>query len=368
MESSLALPATGSIRTGRPLTIANWLLFVAGLVFLMVVVGGITRLTESGLSITEWQPIRGAIPPRTDEQWQHAFDLYRQTPEYREINGPAGMGLAEFKFIFFWEWVHRLFGRLVGFVFALPLLWFAVKRAIPQGYGWRLVALLLLGGAQGFLGWFMVQSGLSERTDVSHFRLSAHLLLALFIMAALIWTALDLKQLARTGENRPARLTRAAIYAALILFIQLLLGAWVAGLNAGYIASDWPTMQGRLYPEGVDWSQGIFHALTNDPYLLHFMHRWWALAVVAGLVVLARRVKPIEPSASKAIHNAFGTQILLGIATVMTGMNIVLAVLHQAVGALVVTAFTWGAHVDGRMPSPLEGEDDLRASASGVRV
>ena len=337
-----------SATTRRPLAIANWLMAVAAMVFLMVVVGGITRLTESGLSITEWKPITGAIPPLTHDQWQHAFDLYKATPEYREINGPAGMGLAEFKFIFFWEWVHRLIGRLIGLVFALPLLWFAWKRAIPEGYGWKLVALLILGGSQGALGWFMVQSGLVERTDVSHFRLSAHLLLALFIMAALIWTALDLRQLAKTGQNRPARLTRAGMFTAVILFIQLLLGAWVAGLNAGYVASDWPLMQGHLYPEGVDWSQGLLHALAYDPYLLHFLHRWWAWVVVAALVVFARRVKPVDRRASRAIHNAFGTQILLGIATVMTGMNIVLAVLHQAVGALVVAAFTWGANVDGR--------------------
>ena len=348
MSSALAQPAADSAETARPLAIANWLLFVAGLVFMMVVVGGITRLTESGLSITEWRPITGAIPPLTHEQWSHAFDLYKQTPEYREINGPGGMDLAAFKFIFFWEWVHRLLGRLVGLAFALPLAWFAVKRAIPKGYGWKLVGLLLLGGAQGFLGWFMVQSGLVERTDVSHFRLSAHLLLALFIMATLIWTVLDLRQLARTGENRPARLTRETLTTAAILFVQLLLGAWVAGLNAGYVASDWPMMQGRLYPDGVDWSHGVGFALSHDLYLLHFLHRWWAFILVAALVIFARQVKPIERNASKAIHNAFGTQILLGIATVMTGMNIILAVLHQAVGALVVAAITWGAHVHGR--------------------
>lgn len=332
----------------RPNAIANWLLTVAAMVFLMVVVGGITRLTESGLSITEWRPISGAIPPLTQEQWQHAFDLYKATPEYREINGPAGMDLASFKFIFFWEWVHRLIGRLIGLAFALPLLWFAWKRAIPHGYGWKLVALFILGGSQGALGWFMVQSGLVERTDVSHFRLSAHLLLAFFILAALMWVALDLKQFAKSGENRPARLTRSGIVTGTILFVQLLLGAWVAGLNAGYVASDWPLMQGKLYPDGVDWSRGAGFALTNDPYLLHFLHRWWAWVVVVALVLFARRVRPVERRASKAIHNAFGTQILLGIATVMTGMNIVLAVLHQAVGALVVAAFTWGANVDGR--------------------
>jgi len=367
MDSALSLSASQSKHAPRPLAIANWLLFVAGLVFLMVVVGGITRLTESGLSITEWNPIKGAVPPLTQEQWQHAFELYKATPEYQQINGPAGMDLAQYKFIFFWEWMHRLIGRLIGVAFALPLAWFALKRAIPLGYGWRLVALFLLGGSQGLLGWYMVQSGLVDRTDVSHFRLSAHLLLALFIMAALIWTALDLRQLAKTGENRPARLTSASLVTALILFIQLLLGAWVAGLNAGYVASDWPLMQGKLVPEGIDWAAGITWAFTHDPYLLHFLHRWWAWVVVAALVAFSRKVKPIDPRASKAIHAAFGTQILLGIATVMTGMNIVLAVLHQAVGALVVASVAWGANVVGRNPSPSRGEGDS-PKTSGVRV
>ena len=329
------------------MALARWLFFVAALVFAMVVVGGITRLTESGLSITEWKPVSGAIPPLSQADWQHAFDLYRQTPEYQQINGPAGMDLAQFKFIFFWEWVHRQLGRLIGLAFALPLAWFAWKRAIPAGYGRRLVALLVLGGLQGAVGWWMVVSGLTERTDVSHFRLSAHLLLALFLLAALVWTALDFRRLAVANEPR-ARFTASAAWTSAILLFQLLLGAWVAGLNAGYVASDWPTMQGKLYPDGVDWSRGVLFALANDPYLLHFLHRWWAWVVVAALVVFARQVRPIERKASIAIHSAFGTQILLGIAVVMTGMNIVLAVLHQAVGALVVGATAWGAHVLGR--------------------
>lgn len=331
----------------RPLALYRWLLFVAGLVFLMVVVGGITRLTESGLSITEWKPVSGAIPPLSHEDWVRAFELYKQTPEYRQVNGPAGMDLAGFKFIFFWEWVHRQLGRLIGLAYALPLAWFAVKRAIPGGYGGRLTALLLLGAGQGGLGWYMVMSGLTTRTDVSHFRLSAHLLLALFLLGALIWAALDFRRLALHGE-KPARMTAPAAWIIIILFIQLLLGAWAAGLNAGYVASDWPLMQGKLYPDGVDWSQGLLFALTSDPYLLHFLHRWWAWVLVAALVVFARQVRPIDRQASIAIHAAFGTQILLGIATVMTGVNITLAVLHQAVGALVVASVAWGAHVVGR--------------------
>jgi cytochrome c oxidase assembly protein subunit 15 len=337
-----------SPRAPRPIAISNWLLAVAAMVFLMVVVGGITRLTESGLSITEWKPISGAIPPLTHQQWMEAFDLYKATPEYQRINGPAGMDLSAFKFIFFWEWVHRLIGRLIGLAFALPLLWFAVKRQIPRGYGWRLTALLLLGGSQGLLGWYMVMSGLVNRTDVSHFRLSAHLLLAFFILACLVWTALDLRRLARDPAARPSRLTGLSVATGLILALQLLLGAWVAGLDAGYVSNSWPLMNDHFVPEGIDWAMGAAWAYTHDPFLLHFLHRWWAWVLVAALVVFARRVKPIDRRASIAIHSAFGTQIILGIATVMTGMNIVLAVLHQAVGALVVAAFTWGASVDGR--------------------
>ena len=332
----------------RPTAVANWLLFVAALVFAMVVVGGITRLTESGLSITRWDLIRGTLPPLSDAAWERAFALYRATPEYIEVNGPAGMDLAQYKFIFFWEWIHRLLGRLVGVAFALPLAWFAIRRAIPGGYGWRLFALLLLGASQGALGWYMVQSGLVDRTDVSHFRLSAHLLTALFILAGLVWTALDLRQLARSGENRPARLTGLALVVALVLFAQLLLGAWVAGLDAGYVSNTWPLMNDRLVPDGIDWSRGAGFALTHDPYLIHFLHRWWAWVVVAALVILARRTRGVDRHASIAIHSAFGTQIILGIATVMTGMNIALAVLHQAVGALVVIATAWGIHVIGR--------------------
>ncbi len=334
--------------TLRPLALSHWLWMVAGLVFAMVVVGGITRLTESGLSITEWKPVSGALPPLTAAEWDHAFALYQATPQYHQVTGPAGMGLAEYKFIFFWEWVHRLLGRLVGLAFALPLAWFALRRAIPRDYGVRLIALLALGAAQGALGWYMVKSGLAGRTEVSHFRLSAHLLLALLTMAGLAWTALDLKQLARTGENRPARLTSFAALTLAALTFQLMLGAWVAGLRAGPVVSDWPLMNGRFFPAGIDWSNGAGFAFTHDPFLIHFLHRWWAWVVVALLVLFARRVKPLDRRAATFIHVAFGTQILLGIATVMAGVPLVLAVLHQAVGALLVLAVTNGAHVVGR--------------------
>ena len=333
--------------TDRPLAIARWLLIVAALVFAMVIIGGITRLTESGLSITEWKPVSGAIPPMNSADWAHAFDLYKATPQYQQVSGPAGMTVGQFQFIFFWEWIHRQLGRVIGLAFALPLLWFAVRRAIPRGYGLRLVALLLLGGAQGALGWFMVQSGLAGRTEVSHLRLSAHLLLALFTMGGLIWTALDLLARARCGEP-PARLRPFAALVLAGLGLQLMLGAWVAGLRAGPVANTWPLMNDRLVPAGIDWSRGVGFAITHDPYLIHFIHRWWAWGVAVLLILFARAVKPLDRRASIAINAALGTQILLGIATVMSGVELWLAVLHQAVGATLVAATAWGAHVLGR--------------------
>jgi cytochrome c oxidase assembly protein subunit 15 len=338
--------------TKRPLAIARWLLAVATLVGLMVVVGGITRLTESGLSITEWKPVTGALPPLSDAQWQQEFAAYRQIGEYRQINGPAGMTLADYKFIYFWEWTHRLLGRLIGIVFALPLVWFWIRRAIPAGYKRKLVGLLALGGLQGVFGWLMVRSGLNAQvTDVSHFWLSLHLLTALLTLALLVWVALDLIAMARNPAARPARparLTGVAAFAIVALFVQLLLGAWVAGLNAGLASDTWPLMHGRFVPE-FDGSRGIGWALTHDPFLLHFLHRWWAWVVVAELVILARAAKKAgNRPASVAVHSAFGTQILLGIATVMTGVALWLAVLHQLVGALLVAATAWAAHAAGK--------------------
>ena len=342
---SSTLPESALIH--RPIAIANWLLFVAFLVFIMVIVGGITRLTESGLSITEWKLITGALPPLSEAAWLSEFEKYQQIPEYIEITGPAGMTLADFKFIYFWEWVHRLLGRLIGLAFAVPLLWFAIKRAIPNGYGLRLGWLFALGGLQGVIGWWMVSSGLSDLTDVSHFRLATHLILALFILGALVWTALDLRRLAES-DAKPARVTKFGALVFGILFLQLLFGAYTAGLNAGYVSNTWPLMNDYFVPGGIDWSGGLWAALNYDPFLIHFIHRWWAWVVVGFLILLARKIRLVSRKASIAIHSAFGTQILLGIATVMTGMNIYLAVLHQAVGALVVAATAWGVHILGR--------------------
>jgi cytochrome c oxidase assembly protein subunit 15 len=189
----------------------------------------------------------------------------------------------------------------------------------------------------------MVQSGLVNRTDVSHFRLAAHLLTAFLLLGGLVWTALDLRQHPRP----PSRLTRLSLIILAILSIQLLLGAWVAGLNAGQIANTWPLMNDRFVPDGIDWSRGVGSALTHDPYLIHFLHRWWAFVTLVALVVFVRSVRPRDRRAAVAIDIALGVQILLGIATVMTGVALWLAAAHQAVGALLVAATAWGAHVQG---------------------
>ena len=339
---------TGAV---RPFALATWLFVVAALVVLMVSVGGITRLTESGLSITQWKPLTGAIPPLSQNAWQAEFDLYKQTGEYANVTGPAGMDLAAFKFIYFWEWFHRLLGRVIGLAFALPLVWFWVRGAIPQGYKHRLVALLALGGLQGVFGWFMVRSGLAgTMTDVSHFWLSIHLLTALFTLGGLVWTALDLRRYG-FGQRRAARWTSTASWVGAILFIQLLLGAWVAGLNAGLASDTWPLMQGRLVPE-IGTANGMLWTFTHDPFALHFLHRWWAWVALAALLVMARKVRPIVRRASIALHAAIGLQILLGIATVVSGVALWIAVAHQVVGALVVAAFAWSAHGLGSRTTP----------------
>ncbi len=337
---------------GRPLALARWLLVVAGLVTLIVAVGGITRLTESGLSITEWKPVTGTLPPLSEEQWQAEFAAYQQIGEFQQVAGPQGMTLADYKFIYFWEWFHRLIGRIIGIAFALPLAWFWIKGAIPTGYKPRLLALLALGGLQGAFGWFMVRSGLNtEMTDVSHFWLSIHLLTALFTLGGLVWTARDLLVLHHDPAARPARLTGLAALTLFILFIQLLLGAWVAGLNAGLASNTWPLMQDRFFPE-IGWSRGFWWTLGHDPFLLHWLHRWWAWVAVAALVVIARRIRAAgDRPASVYIHSAFGIQIILGIATVMTGVDLWLAVAHQVVGALLVAACAWGAHRLGQARS-----------------
>ncbi|WP_428630784.1 COX15/CtaA family protein [Sphingopyxis sp.] len=341
---SLSSPA---VHQPSPATLARWLWAVALLVIAVVAVGGITRLTESGLSITEWRPVSGVLPPLNDADWVTEFGKYKQIPEYQEIN--VGMTLAGFKAIFFWEWLHRILGRLVGMAIIVPLVWFAWRRAIPAGYGARLLALGALVGLQGAIGWWMVASGLEYRTDVSHFRLATHLLTALFLLAGLVWTARDLGALARDPAARPTRLTGAAVGVILILFVQLLLGAWVAGLNAGYVASTWPLMNDHFVPEGIDWTGGAWLALTNDPFLVHFLHRWWSWIAALALLLLARALmRRGAKREAKLLVAVVAAQMLLGIWTVFSGVSMWVAVAHQVVGAILVAITSAALHRLGR--------------------
>ncbi|MGB7419820.1 MAG: COX15/CtaA family protein [Erythrobacter sp.] len=351
IASDPSIPLVTARSTARPLAIARWLEIVAGIVVIIVLVGGITRLTESGLSITEWEVATGILPPLTEAAWQAEFAKYRATPEYRLEARLGGMTLADFQFIYFWEWIHRLLARMVGLVYALPLAWFWVRGAIPSGFRPRLVGLLALGGLQGLFGWLMVQSGLvGNMTDVSHFRLSLHLLTALALLAGLVWTARDMRRIARAPGAGAAPLTPAALGVGAILFVQLLLGAWVAGLNAGHAAYDWPLMNGALVPQ-VDWSRGALWTLTHDPFLLQWLHRWWAFIAAGALIWFARRVRGTDRRAAIAVNAALGTMILLGIATVVSEVSLWIASAHQLVGALLVTATVWAMHADGTMRS-----------------
>ncbi|HZH07607.1 MAG TPA: COX15/CtaA family protein [Lautropia sp.] len=337
--------AARTLAVPRPAALSSWLLFMAGLVFLMVVVGGITRLTESGLSMVRWEPISGAIPPLDEAAWQAEFDAYKASPEYQKIN--AGMSLAQFKEIFFWEYTHRLLGRFIGLAFALPLAWFAWKRAIPKGYGWRLTGLLVLGGLQGAIGWWMVASGLVDRPEVSHIRLAVHLLLALFILALLTWTALDLRALAR-GEAK-SKLPILAAWTLSLLGLQLLFGAYVAGLDAGYAFNSWPRMGDEWFPAGTPMLQPFIVNFADNPIVVQFVHRWLAFVVAAFVIWLGLRAwRGGLPLLAIAVIGTVTVQILLGIATLLSGVELWIAVAHQAMAALLLAAIVATAHQLGQ--------------------
>jgi cytochrome c oxidase assembly protein subunit 15 len=339
-------PSAAFLSPARPRAVARWLILVAVLIVAIVVVGGITRLTDSGLSITEWKPVTGILPPLTQAQWQAEFANYRRIPEYSTVN--PNMDLAGFKAIFFWEYVHRMLGRVIGVAFALPLLWFAVRRRIPAGYGWRLFALFALIGLQGAVGWWMVASGLSVRTDVSHFRLAVHLLTALTILGGVVWTALDLLSLDQDRSARPARLRGVALVALALLFAQLLYGAFTAGLDAGYAFASWPLMGDAVFPAGVPMADPAWRNALDNPVVVQFVHRWFAFAAAAGLVWLAVRARQGAPRVAAIVVALVVAQMLLGIATLLTGVRIEVAVAHQANAALLLIAAVCAAHAVGK--------------------
>lgn len=346
LTGGIRMTTHGTRRAGQPRALASWLFAIAGLILLMVVIGGITRLTESGLSITQWKPVTGTLPPLSAADWQAEFDAYKHSSQYVLMN--QGMTLAAFKHIYFWEYVHRLLGRLIGVAFALPLIWFWMRKGIPSGYAGRLVVLFILGGAQGGIGWLMVKSGLTDRDNVEPAMLAAHLGMALILMAAIVWTACDLLDDAR-GATSKARITGFGALTVGLLFVQILFGAIVAGLRAGYVANTWPLMNDHFVPDGIMWWGSLWRTITSDPYLVHFLHRWWAWAAAVALFLLARRLNRIGATRlALAVVAITLLQIMLGIATVITGVAMALAVCHQLVGATLLGATVMAAHRVGR--------------------
>lgn len=304
-----------------------WLAATAFMVFAMAVIGAITRLTESGLSMVEWKPLIGAMPPLSDAEWNRVFDLYRQTPEYRHIN--QGMTLDEFKYIFFWEWFHRLWGRLIGLVYAVPLAVFWVKNMIPQGYKRKFLALLALGGLQGFMGWFMVMSGLVDRPSVSHYRLAAHLGLAFIIFGYLVWLLDGLSPKIKS-QNTSFCLRRHGWAALFLTACTIVWGAFVAGLDAGLIYNTFPHMgAGRIIPEDMWFLSPFWINIFENAATVQFTHRLLAMVTLVIVLSFAWRAR------SFALGGMAVLQVGLGIATLLTQVSLPLAAMHQA-GALLL--------------------------------
>lgn len=341
--------APHSARPGRApagRAVAGWLLVCCALLVAMVMVGGATRLTRSGLSIVEWQPITGALPPIGEQAWEAAFAKYRLTPEYRHVN--RGMSLAEFKGIFWWEWFHRLLGRLIGVAFALPLAWFAWRRRIDARTGRQLAAIFVLGGLQGAMGWYMVMSGLVDEPRVSHLRLAAHLALAVLIFGAILWVALRLlgERAARPALTPtsavPAGLERAAALVAATVFVMIVSGALVAGLRAGYAYNSFPLMHGYFVPPDIALLDPWYRNVVDNPATVQFVHRMiaWLLMLAIPLFVwrvLAAGVPRGARLAAVFLLAALALQVTLGVVTLLGSVPIGWAVAHQG-GSLMVLA------------------------------
>jgi cytochrome c oxidase assembly protein subunit 15 len=325
---------------------AVWLFAVAVLVFAMVIVGGSTRLTNSGLSITHWKPISGALPPLSQADWRAAFQSYQQIPQYRVMN--PDMTLDGFRFIYWWEWSHRLLGRVIGLAFALPFIAFLATHQIPRRLVWRCWLLLALGGLQGFVGWWMVASGLEARTEVAPERLTVHLGLALLVFALLVWTGLE----AWAGPKRPferARWSAVAMTVVGLVFVQVLLGGLVAGNRAGLIYNDWPLFAGRLLPSGY-WDGSLLRTVLHSLAAVQLHHRLMAyllFALVWGVAIRAQASQRLpKPIAALALALALlvTVQALLGIGTLMLYVPLGLALAHQITAALLLAlalGFAW---------------------------
>ena len=318
-----------------------WLLGIAAIILGMITVGGLTRITGSGLSITEWDLIVGVLPPLSDAQWHEAFAKYQRIPQYLHEN--AGMSLEAFKGIFWWEWAHRLLGRLLGVLFLVPFVWFAFVGAIRQNEWPRMVLLFVLGGLQGFAGWWMVESGLETRVSVSQYRLAIHLGVALILLVAILWTVLEYLRL---PERVSRRLPKFASAIAAMVYLQMLLGALVAGLHAGLIYNTWPSMDGRAFPEGAfdisPWWRNVF----DNSGLAQFDHRIGAYIVVLSVFALwwrerGAKLQGLARRSGNALLHLTLFQIVLGIATLLLQAPEFLAAAHQLTAALLLCTAVW---------------------------
>ncbi len=317
-----------------------WLLGVASIILGMITIGGLTRLTGSGLSITEWKPIMGAIPPLSDAEWQDAFAKYQRIPQYLVQN--HDMTLDAFKGIFWWEWIHRFLGRLLGLAFFVPFVWFAATGAIRKSDWPRMLLLFLLGGLQGFIGWWMVTSGFEVRTSVSQYRLAIHLGTALLLLVAILWTALEyLRPGQSTGWSKRATGFALAVYG------QMLLGALVAGLHAGLIYNTWPDMNGGVFPEEPFFQTPWWINFFEEPSLAQFDHRIGAYLVAAFAVwvyLKGIRLSGYAKTSAKAVAVITAFQIFLGIATLLLQAPVLLSAAHQVTAALLLCAAVWHAY------------------------
>jgi len=324
-----------------------WLLTGCLLIFVMVVVGGITRLTHSGLSISNYKLISGTIPPMNQTEWQDAFDLYKQYPEYQKLN--QNFTLEDFKDIYFWEWLHRVLGRLIGMVFIIPFLYFLLRKQLTRSTIKKSILLLFLGGFQGFLGWYMVKSGLIDRPDVSHYRLAMHLTTAFITFAYTFWVALDLwfpkKKEIHKGVRNLIR------FGLLVLIIQIIWGAFVAGLDAGWIHNHWPLMNdGKLIHETVTIEQSpVWRNFVEGKSGVQFVHRYLAYIVVAIIIVIGFKSKKLVRTTfqKKAINSLLTLvflQFILGIFTLLLQVPVWLGVLHQVVAFFLLASMTFTLH------------------------
>lgn len=328
--------------------VINWLISGCMLIACMVVIGGITRLTGSGLSITEWEPIMGALPPMNDAEWGEAFDKYKQIPQYELRN--QHMDMSGFKEIFFWEYLHRNWGRLMGLVFIIPFAIFWRKGLLKGWLMKRSWAILIGGGLVGALGWFMVASGLQERADVSHYRLAIHLCAAFAVFSLVLWTIFDIRRDRRGFRSDGSSAGKWSRWLLVLLVLQIIWGAFTAGMDAGQIYNTWPDMNGEFMPENVTAFDGFWKNFTDHRDGVQFIHRNLAYLVAIGLVALgiALRRRAEFRSAGNVVIAAVAVQFVLGVFTLLTQVHIVLGVAHQLGALVLLSVLLWVMHRTGR--------------------